>query len=310
MTISYKVSDNIKSEMIEYYQDLKRDKTPQYATFQAEEAGTIITLYDSGKVVFQGLSADIDASMWFDLEMHKNNRDVRKEIDLKDKDKKEEKDYRYYNLSAIGSDEVGTGDYFGPIVVTASFVDKKDHMYLIDLGIKDSKKLSDEKIRSIAPKIIEKFPHVTYILDNETYNKNPDFNMNKMKAILHNKVLVGLLEKDNYPYERIIMDQFVYPKKYFEHIQDSTKKVTNILFLTKAEDKNLSVAVASIIARYTFINYIDKLSEKYNLTIPKGAGPLVDQAGKKIVAEYGFNELNLIAKLNFKNTEKIKSNEE
>ncbi len=309
MTISYKVSDNVKSEMIEYYQDLKRDKTPQYATFQAEEAGTIITLYDSGKVVFQGLSADIDANMWFDLEMHKNKRDVRKEIDSKEEKKKDEKDYRYYNLSAIGSDEVGTGDYFGPIVVTASFVDKKDHLYLIDLGIRDSKKLTDEKIIKIAPEIIKKFPHVTYVLDNPTYNKNSNYNMNKMKAILHNKVLVGLLEKDSYHYERIIVDQFVYPKKYFEHIAEAPKKVKNILFLTKAEDKNLSVAVSSIIARYTFLILMDKLSAKYKITIPKGAGPKVDEVGKEIVEIYGVEELNNIAKLNFKNTDKIKSNE-
>lgn len=309
MTISYKVSDNVKSEMIEYYQDLKRDKTPQYATFQAEEAGTIITLYDSGKVVFQGLSADIDANMWFDLEMHKNKRDVRKEIDSKEEKKKDEKDYRYYNLSAIGSDEVGTGDYFGPIVVTASFVDKKDHLYLIDLGIRDSKKLTDEKIIKIAPEIIKKFPHVTYVLDNPTYNKNSNYNMNKMKAILHNKVLVGLLEKDSYHYERIIVDQFVYPKKYFEHIAEAPKKVKNILFLTKAEDKNLSVAVSSIIARYTFLTLMDKLSAKYKITIPKGAGPKVDEVGKEIVEIYGAEELNNIAKLNFKNTDKIKSNE-
>ena len=59
MTIVFKVSDNIKDKMIKYYQDLKRDKTPPYAIFQAQEADTIITLYESGKVMFQGISADI-----------------------------------------------------------------------------------------------------------------------------------------------------------------------------------------------------------------------------------------------------------
>ena len=166
MTISYKVSDNIKEEMIKHYQDIKNDKTPQYAEFKAEEGGTVIILYNSGKVVFQGVSADVDANMWFDLEKHHNNRDVRKELDLNKKEKDESKDYRYYNLSAIGSDEVGTGDYFGPIVVSASFVDKKHHMMLIDMGIKDSKKINDDKILKVAPILIKTFPHVTYILDN------------------------------------------------------------------------------------------------------------------------------------------------
>ena len=78
MTISYKTSENIKKEIIKYYEDLKRPNTPQYAIFQAEEGGTIITLYNSGKVVFQGISADIDANLWFDLEMSKNKREYTK----------------------------------------------------------------------------------------------------------------------------------------------------------------------------------------------------------------------------------------
>ena len=70
MTIVFKVSDNIKPKIIKYYENLKRDKTPPYAIFQAEEAGTIITMYESGKIMFQGISADIDARIW--IEMEKN----------------------------------------------------------------------------------------------------------------------------------------------------------------------------------------------------------------------------------------------
>lgn len=76
MTIVFKVSDNIKKQMIDYYKDKRRDKTPPYAIFQADEADTNITLYESGKVMFQGMSADIDANMWKDLEKHLNNRDI------------------------------------------------------------------------------------------------------------------------------------------------------------------------------------------------------------------------------------------
>ena len=64
MTITLKVSDNTKKKMIEYFEDKKREKTPQYAVFQADEADTVVTLYESGKAVFQGISADIDANMW------------------------------------------------------------------------------------------------------------------------------------------------------------------------------------------------------------------------------------------------------
>ena len=77
---------------------------------------------------------------------------------------------KFYNMSTIGSDEVGTGDYFGPIVVTATYVSKEMIPVLTELGVRDSKKLNDDKIREIAPKIMRQIPYVTYILDNKSYN--------------------------------------------------------------------------------------------------------------------------------------------
>ena len=161
MTITLKVSDNTKKKMIEYFEDKKREKTPQYAVFQADEADTVVTLYESGKAVFQGISADIDANMWKEVESHLNPN---KKIDItnsENKKKKEEakKDPKVYYCNSIGSDEVGTGDYFGPIVVTASFVSKENIPFLEELGVRDSKKLTDEKILEIVPKLIKVIPY-------------------------------------------------------------------------------------------------------------------------------------------------------
>ena len=75
--------------------------------------------------------------------------------------------------------------------------------------------------------------------------------------------------------------------------------------MTKAEDKVLSVAAASIISRYVFLKEMYKLNQELNIEIPKGAGANVDEAGLKIVKTYGFDKLNEIAKLNFKNKDKI-----
>jgi len=50
---------------------------------------------------------------------------------------------------------------------------------------------------------------------------------------------------------------------------------------------------------------MDKLSNELKINLPKGANPLVDEVGKKIVATYGKDKLKTIAKLNFKNTDKI-----
>lgn len=309
MTIVFKVSDNIKEKMIKFYENKKRDKTPPYAIFQADEAGTIITLYESGKVMFQGISADIDANIWVEMEKKFNN----KIIDINDNSKKEktkEIKEHFYNLSTIGSDEVGTGDFFGPIVVTSSFV-SLDKMNLInELGVKDSKKMTDEMIKKIAPTLIKEIPYVTFILNNQDYNnyQNKGYNMNKIKAILHNKVLYSIIHKEElYNYDKIVVDQFVYPKKYYEHIKEAKEKVTNITFMTKAEDKCLSVAASSIISRYIFLQEMAKLSKELEIEIPKGAGPLVDEVGVKIVQKFDFNKLNEIAKMNFKNKDKIKN---
>ena len=144
MNVVIKVNEETKQKMIEYYKDKLREKTPPYAIFQAQEMDTIITMYNSGKVMFQGTSADIDANMW--TELTETN---------KDKNENSEQYDKYMTCSSIGSDEVGTGDYFGPIVVTASYVNKKDIPYLKELKVADSKKLTDDQIRIIAPKIIK-----------------------------------------------------------------------------------------------------------------------------------------------------------
>ena len=309
MTIVFKVSDNIKSKMIKYYEDLKRDKTPPYAIFQADEGGTIITLYESGKAMFQGISADIDANIWIDMEKKFNGRiiDINTGKDKTNKDLPEKKLVNYDSFSTIGSDEVGTGDYFGPIVVAATFVDKENVAFLHDLKVTDSKKITDEYIKKIAPTIIEKIPYSAFILTNTEYNKleHDKVNMNKIKAILHNKVLLNLVEK-NLPYDKIVVDQFTPPKNYYGYLSDIPKKVTNITFTPKAEEQCLSVACASIISRYIFLREMYKMSEELGKDIPKGAGINVDEFVQELVNEKGKDILTNYVKLNFKNTEKIK----
>ena len=305
-TITLKVSENTMNKMTEYFQDKKRPKTPPYAVFQADEADTVVTLYNSGKVVFQGISADIDANMWKEMEKHLNPN---KKIDMKiaGEKKKETKkiNFQIYNATTIGSDEVGTGDYFGPIVVTAAYVTKDNIKFLEALGIKDSKKMTDEHILKTVPQIIKHIPYYTMMLTNEEYNdKYGNINMNAMKAILHNKVLTEMAKK--YPdYEYIVIDQFAEKYIYYNYLKNIPVVQRDLTFITKAEDQCLSVACGAVISRYIFLKEMEKLSKKYNLNIPKGAGEKVDEIGKQIVAKYGQDELKKIAKLNFKNTEKI-----
>jgi len=311
MTISFKVSDNTKEKMCEYFEDKRREKTPAYALFQADEADTVITLYESGKVVFQGVSADIDANMWKEFERNLNPGVKIEEKNSEKKDKKDKKevyvDPKIYYSTSIGSDEVGTGDYFGPIVVTAAYVKKEDIPYLEELGVKDSKKMTDDKIMEVVPKLISKISYESMILSNKEYNEkyNDDLNMNKIKAIMHNRVLLKLTEKYK-DTDYVIVDEFANPRVYFNYLRTSNNVYKNITFLTKGETKSLSVACASLISRYIFVKEFDKLGESVDMFLPKGASNLVDDAAYTISKKYGFDKLKELTKLNFKNTEKVK----
>lgn len=129
--------------------------------------------------------------------------------------------------------------------------------------------------------------------------------MNKIKAILHNKVLLGLMKKDNYNYDKVVVDQFCYPRNYFSYLKESSNVFRKIDFTTKAEDKCLSVACGSLISRYVFIKEMDKISKMLGKNVPKGAGVQADEFGREIVKKHGKDILRKIAKLNFKNTGKI-----
>ena len=295
MNVVIRVNDEIKQKMIEYYKDKVRDKKIPYVVFQAQEEDTVITMYESGKVMFQGTSADVDASMWgVALE--------------KSKDKEKPKvDEKYHNCSSVGSDEVGTGDYFGPIVVTASYVEKDDVSFLDELGVGDSKKINDEKIKKIAPQIAKRVKYRSVILSNREYNEKytKDVNMNKIKAIMHNRVLYQLVNEEKPKYDYIIVDEFAREARYYDYLKDVPNVQKDITFMTKAEDKNLAVACSSIISRYLFLKEFDKLCDEIHIPLVKGASKEVDKIGEEVVEKYGEEKLKDIAKLNFKNTERI-----
>ena len=297
MNCVIRVSDKTKEKMIKYYEDKKRDKVIPYVIFQAQDGDTVITMYESGKIMFQGTTADVDSSMW--LEMDGQSK--------KDSPEVKEKEKKYYYCSSIGSDEVGTGDYFGPIVVTASFVKNEDIPYLEELGIKDSKKLTDEKILDIAPKVAKKISYKSLILSNQEYNEKhgSNNNMNKIKAIMHNKVLYQMVQETKEKYDYIIVDEFARENRYYDYIKDMKEIQRGITFMTKAEDKNLAVACSSVISRYIFLKEFDKLSDSLHIPLPQGAGANVDVIGEEIVDKYGQDKLKEVAKLNFANTERI-----
>ena len=291
-------------EMRNYYGKNLLDKNIPGSVFAAKMGGCMITAYKSGKVLFQGNESEKEASKW-------GSASAPSKMSATGKAKSAPKGdlpAGISQMSAIGSDEVGTGDFFGPITVVAAYVKKEQIPLLKELGVRDSKDLNDEKIIAIAKVIKDIIPFSLMTLKNEKYNQVQQSGMSqgKMKAILHNQAILNVLEKisPEKP-EAILIDQFVIGSTYFQHLK-SQKAIAkeNVYFSTKAEGIHLAVAAASILARYAFIQYIYKLSDSAGFKIPKGAGAQVDVAAAKLIISKGRDILPSYVKLHFANTEK------
>jgi ribonuclease HIII len=288
-------------KMKDYYNAYLTDKNPPGSVFTAKLSACSITAYKSGKVLFQGNSCEIEAGKW-------GNIVEKPPVQPKAAASKGNVPSGISSMSAIGSDEVGTGDFFGPITVVAAYVRKEDIPLLKELGVRDSKDLNDEKIIAIAKVIKDVVPFSLMTLKNEKYNQLQQSGMSqgKMKAILHNQAILNVLDKISpVKPEAILIDQFVQESTYFQHLKNQKAIAReNVYFSTKAEGIHLAVAAASILARYAFVQYIDKLGESAGFKIPKGAGSQVDEAAARLILKKGKEVLPSYVKLHFANTEK------
>ena len=291
-------STNLKNSDIEKiitkYRDYELPLTNNYTLFRAKYKGCTITIFKTNTILFQGLNEDEVSKEICELANIVINREKNSNASLS------------IDLSLMGSDEVGTGDFFGGIVVVASFVPKELISTIKKLGVKDSKELSDDKINEIAPILIKKIPHTIHLLDDIKYNyftKVRKFNMNKIKALLHNSALLNLKKKIT-TYDGVIIDAFTTKDKYFDYLNDTTNVLKDVKLEEKAENKYTCVAVSSIIARYIFLKHLDELSKTVNFELPKGAGNKVDLAIQKILKNHNIKFFDNIAKTNFKNLEK------
>ncbi|AYJ00988.1 ribonuclease HIII [Candidatus Phytoplasma ziziphi] len=202
----------------------------------------------------------------------------------------------------IGSDEVGIGDVFGPIIVCSALVTKEQIPFLQQIGVRDSKKISNCKIQQIMLMVKDKISYSVQILSPSEYNiLNQKYNLNNIKALLHNKAILDLLKKINKD-AMVVLDQFASPQNYFNYLKNEKKVYKKIIFEIKAESKYLSVALASIIARNIFLEEMDKLSNKIGIKLRLGAGYTVDQQINEIYQKNKeFIFFQKIAKCNFKN---------
>ena len=286
-TITLKLKSIQEEQLFKTFSEFQTTP-PQYAKWQLKPENCVITCYTSGKTVFQGKDANVYAAAFMEVQDEIPNTTTTNQY------------------PQAGSDEVGTGDYFGPVCVCASYVTKDDVDFLVKLGVRDSKQMSDADMLKIGPLLMERIPHSLLIVPPQKYNQvHESNNLNAIKAKLHNQAYINLAKKIELPSFKII-DQFTPETSYYRYLQNEPQIIRGIHFETKAEDKYLSVAVGSIISRYGFLKTWEEMEKKYNMTLPKGSGDKVDIVAQAFVERYGLERLGEIAKLHFKNTEKIR----
>ena len=210
----------------------------------------------------------------------------------------------HHKIERIGIDESGKGDYFGPLVIAAVFVDATTQGELRLMGVRDSKKLSDGRILELAPDIKTICPHSVIAIGPQKYNElyAKIKNLNRLLAWGHAKALENLLER-GVTCERAISDQFGDARLILNALQEKGRKIV-LEQRTKAES-DLAVAAASILARAEFLLRLKRLSGEVGTTLPKGASPAVELAAKMIIKKHGRKRLESVAKLHFKTTQSI-----
>ena len=296
--VSIKVEEEKYLEIKDYYLPFVIEASHDYIDYVADTNDLVVTGYLSSKkkktVTFKGDKALEEAQKWDESAslVEKEEQEEKKWIDIEEQ---------------IGSDEVGVGDFFLPMIVVAAYVHPRQIKRLRELGVTDSKKINDKKIREIGPIVIKEFEYSKLTLSNEKYNEMilKGENINSLKAKMHNRALANLHDK-YIDIIKIYVDQFVNANKFYSYLTSVDEPIVrDIAFKTKGESWFPSVALASVIARYAFLLEKDKLDEKYGVDFPFGASKKVDEFAQELAKKISKEEFDSLVKMNFKNYKKI-----
>lgn len=268
-------------------------KNVNYAYFGASSKSDKISLtyYKSGKLLIQGKGLEEFVTFTLEPQVLQSFEFGYEDVSSPEYDEK------------VGIDESGKGDYFGPLVVAGCFVPRSFLKKIAELGLKDSKKMSDKKIRTVAPQIMKNIPFTRIIIGPKKYNElySKIKNLNRLLAWGHSRAIENMLETHNY--KLVMLDQFANENVVKKSLLQKGKNV-QLIQRTKAES-DPAVACASILARYFFLKSLEKMEETYEQEFPKGVSPNVKEKAKDFVKNHGEEKLNEIAKLHFKTTLEI-----
>ncbi|UUM19846.1 MULTISPECIES: ribonuclease HIII [unclassified Mycoplasma] len=215
-------------------------------------------------------------------------------------------------LEIIGIDETGVSDYFTPLIACAFYLPRKLYAWAKSIGVEDSKKLSKSKIIQIGNELKNnnQLAYSVYRLKQSTYNKlNQKYNTNELKFFTHMGALNNLNKKISFTAKNVLIDKYSTTKsilKYhntffvFDNWTNIEEKEIDVYLTTKAESISLSVACASIMARYELINYMEQQNKEWNFSFPLGAGTKTQEYVYKFAQIFGEDKLNQVCKTNMK----------
>lgn len=258
---------------------------PPYTLFAAKKKGISCTLYESGKLVVQGKEMGPFIEFYLEPEVLGQFHYTYQAMDV---DK----------TARIGIDESGKGDFFGPLCVGGVFAAGEQVSKLLELGVKDSKSLSDKTIRALAAKIRESCVWTVVRINPSKYNElYPQFgNLNSLLAWCHATAIENLIHESHC--RRVIIDQFADERVVLKALK--RKNIDLDLTQRHRAEEDLVVAAASILARDAFLHGLEGLEQHFGLHLPKGASSQTVAAGKKLLAKHGKDALRESAKLHFK----------
>ncbi len=267
-----------------------------HAFWRARGTGCTVTFYQKGKVVLQGPDAlAVAALLGLEGELPKGPLERFEEALALHPTPPPE--------AWLGSDETGKGDYFGPLVVVAFRLERSHVPLAAELGAADSKRLSDAKVSAIAPELARLGEFATVQIGPRAYNRlyAKMGNLNHLLAWAHSRAIQDLLAKA--PVDYGVVDRFAEPRLITSRMTRAECTI-RLDQRPRAED-DPAVAIASILARREFLHSLAKLSREAGFKLPKGAGPPVIAAGRRIIDEHGREALERFAKLHFTTTRSL-----
>ncbi|MFI5357125.1 MAG: ribonuclease HIII [Opitutales bacterium] len=209
-----------------------------------------------------------------------------------------------------GLDESGKGDFFGPVIAATVIADKAAIEAWREAGAQDSKKMAESKIMEL-DRMIRTTKGATvetcFCHTMKRYNElmgRPRANLNNLLAWQHATALSAALKQK--PVVWGLLDQFSEQPLVQRELKRMAVTGFELRMRTKAEEDPM-VAAASIVARAEYVRQMHALSKRFGGKLQKGAGPLVKEQARDIIARFGAPALGDFAKLHFRTAYEVVS---